>query len=126
MPFHTLLDWRLARDLFRVVQGGVLEIDADSENRVLKQWGIATNSEVLDIANSSAARFMHRGAEFVVCIKHPLEASDVHLMAPRLENFRLKVKNKYSNARGVIFIDAFSLDRDPRRVHEMAGEILDT
>jgi len=57
-----------------------------------------------------------------VIARHPLEASEQTLMAPRLVESRALAEAATPGAINTVFVDTFTLDRDPRRVIEMFDE----
>jgi hypothetical protein len=85
MAYHALLDWRLARDLFAVLSGDDLHVDTAAEASALGRWAASYGATLLDGAPATAAVFDNplRG-RFVVIARHPLEASEPALIAPRL------------------------------------------
>ncbi len=125
MAYHALLDWRLARDLFTVLQGQPLPIETASEAAALRRWADSYDAKVLDGLPAAAAIWTHpmRGT-FIVIARHPLEASEAALIAPRLADTCATAEAATPGAAGTIFIDTFTLDRDPRRVIEMCDEAL--
>jgi DEAD/DEAH box helicase/Helicase conserved C-terminal domain len=123
MAYHALLDWRLARDLFAVLSGYDLHVDTAAEASALGRWAASYGATPLDGAPATVAVFDNplRG-KFVVVARHPLEASEPALIAPRLAAARTYAESVVPDITATIFVDTFTLDRDPRRVIEMCDE----
>lgn len=123
MAYHALLDWRLARDLHRVLTGSGLKEDVGRERQAIAQWAQAYDAErVPDLGVAAAVFDKPRYGRYVVLAKHPLEASETALIAPRLAAAADRAARLYPDVEGVLFVDTFTLDRDPRRVLEMMEE----
>lgn len=125
MAYHALLDWRLARDLFQVLRGRPLEFNQVAEEAALGRWSRSYNAVTLDGLPAASARFDNplRG-RFIVVARHPLEACEGELLSPRLAEACALAEVQVPDAQGTIFIDTFTLDRDPRRVLEMCDDVL--
>jgi ATP-dependent helicase YprA (DUF1998 family) len=123
MAYHALLDWRLARDLHDVLIGHPLVPDAVEERLAMQGWAKAYGAQMLDGMPASAARFEHhRYGTHVIIAKHPLEASEQQLIAPRIADAIAAAEIEHPDADSVLVVDTFTLDRDPRRVLEMCQE----
>jgi len=123
MAYHALLDWRLARDLHRVLRGHALQIDSDAERRALGRWAASYGGQLLEGTPAAAATFEYVGqGSYVVIARHPLEAAEQTLIAPRLSDTAAIVEAQHPDANAVVYVDTFTLDRDPRRVLEMCNE----
>ncbi|KQY41878.1 DEAD/DEAH box helicase [Cellulomonas sp. Root137] len=125
MAYHALLDWRLARDLHKVLQGGALDIDAAAEGNAISRWAKSFGATVVDGFPAATARFHGLDGNFAVVAKHPLEASEQVLISPRLADCQAQVEVAMEGLDGVVFVDTFTLDRDPRRVLDMCREASD-
>jgi len=124
MSYHALLDWRLARDLLEVLEHGRLTIDTDVQAAVLLAWSRGYGA--VPLANvPGAVRFTHpRLGEHVLVVRHPLEASEISFMKDRLAEAMAEAEIEVPAARGVVFADTFTLDRDPGRVFELCDALL--
>jgi len=72
-----------------------------------------------------AVRFTHpRLGEHVLVVRHPLEASEISFMKDRLAEAMAEAEIEVPAARGVVFADTFTLDRDPGRVFELCDALL--
>jgi DEAD/DEAH box helicase/Helicase conserved C-terminal domain len=124
MAYHTLLDWRLARDLFSLLQGRHLVPDAQREHAAMARWARSYKAEQLDGTPAAAAVLRQPyGDDITVIARHPLEAAENNLIAPRLALALKHVQNAAPTARGPVFLDTFTLDRDPLRVLQIANDI---
>jgi ATP-dependent helicase YprA (DUF1998 family) len=123
MAYHALLDWRLARDLFRVLTGHGLTVDSAAEQNALRRWAASYRATPLDGLPAAAAVFDSpaRG-QFIIIARHPLEASEPTLIAPRLAETCAQAEAIAPGAATALFVDTFTLDRDPRRVIQMCHE----
>ncbi len=110
MPFHTLLDWRLARDMFMAFRGEFV-VDEDEMHRAMTSVsrgfgdGRAPSTEgfvLIERAAGTAA----------LAARHPLEAFDTQVAADRL--LAAADAAMVAGARTVIACDVFTLDRTPR------------
>lgn len=120
MAYHTLLDWRLARDLFGILRGRELATDLDREWRAVTQWTESYTADPISGLPAAAAAYEHpRIGHYAIICRHPLEASEHQLIAPRLAETQRLLRARILDLDGVVFIDTFTLDRDPRRVIEM-------
>jgi hypothetical protein len=123
MAYHALLDWRLAKDLFGLLRGDGLLVDDGAENRSLARWAESLGAQTVAGLPAAAAVYEHPlHGRIGVVARHPLEASESVLMAPRLAEGAAELESKHG-VDGVVFIDTFTLDRDPGRVLEMFEEI---
>jgi hypothetical protein len=124
MAYHALLDWRLARDLYAVLGGSALVVDTAAEAAAIGRWSSAFGGKVLAGAPAATTRYSNpKHGDFAVIGKHPLEASENTLIAPRLADAQAAAEARLPGIDGVIFVDTFTLDRDPRRVLEMCEEV---
>lgn len=117
MAFHPLLDWRLARDLFQVIQTGEINVRSIQQEKVLNQWINDFHGKRLEFANELVALVEIEGKKVVICMKHELEASDKDLTASRLR----AVEDAFEQLGEVVFVDAFTLKRDPRTIHQLVA-----
>lgn len=116
MAYHALLDWRLARDLFGLLRDGNLRIDREEESKALRRWAASFNATLLDLQDASAAVLdSPQHGKFAVVLRHPFEGSDSDVMAERLADAAADVELS-EDWQGVVFVDSFTIDRDPRRV----------
>ncbi|MGI5499359.1 DEAD/DEAH box helicase [Lentzea sp. CA-135723] len=126
MAYHALLDWRLASDLFGVLMGRGLRTQVAEESKVLERWAKAYSATMLKGTPAAAALYDDPYVgKCVVIARHPFEASDRALVAPRLADTLAVGKAQHSEA-AVVFIDTFTFDRDPGRVAEMCEEAVNT
>ncbi len=121
MAYHALLDWRLARDLFHLLRGEALRVDLADEAAAVARWSRAYNGLLLDVPGVAAA--MHTGAygKYAVVVRHAYEGSDDTVMANRLAEALAHIEAT-NPCDGIVFVDSFTLDRDPRRVLTLIAE----
>jgi len=123
MAYHALLDWRLARDLYALLRGGALEVDTIAEEKAVRRWSESFGARVVEGAPVATAHYENpKHGSFAIVAKHPLEASEKTLIPERLTEAQTFAEASLEDLDGVIFIDTFTLDRDPRRVLEMCEE----
>jgi hypothetical protein len=85
MAYHALLDWRLARDLFALLRGRELNVDTSAQERALQHWAAGFGAEMLQSLPAAASVFEHpQFGTYAVIARHPLEAAEQGLIAPRL------------------------------------------
>lgn len=124
MAYHALLDWRLARDLYRLLSGADLQIDEGKEVAALQIWSQSFKASTLDGAPAPTAHFSSPAmGEFAVIVKHPFEASENGVIAQRLADAQSFAEAALPEISGTVFVDTFTIDRDPRRVIEMFDEV---
>jgi ATP-dependent helicase YprA (DUF1998 family) len=118
MSYHALLDWRLAHDLLDVLIDRQLTIDPGEQQRALDAWARGYEATAIDSA-PGAVRFMHPLGEFILVVRHPLEASEATFLRDRLAETMALAEIEVPAAKGTVFVDTFTLDRDPGRVFEL-------
>jgi hypothetical protein len=124
MSYHALLDWRLARDLLEVLESGRLTVDTAVETAALRAWSYGYDASPLTNV-PGAVRFTHpRLGDHVLIVRHPLEASETSFMGDRLAEAMAEAEIEASDARGIVFADTFTLDRDPGKVFELCDAII--
>lgn len=119
MAYHALLDWRLARDLFRLLQGRPLSIDTVAEKQAIKRWARAYKATPINSSVPAARYDSPSEGSFAVIARHTFEASEDTLIAPRLAEAMAEIEAAEEGLDGAVFVDSFTLDRDPRRVHKL-------
>jgi len=123
MSYHALLDWRLGRDLLEVLEHGRLTIDMDAQTRALVAWSHGYDATPL-AGVPGAVRFTHpRLGEHLLIVRHPLEASESAFMCDRIAEAMAEAEVEVPHAAGIVFVDAFTLDRDPGRVFQLCESI---
>lgn len=118
MAYHALLDWRLARDLLTVLRGRPLVPDESLEHAAIAKWAEAHSADV-DPAYPAAARITGRHGDFILRVRHPLEAAETGIISDRLATAQVELEDRYPDTDGVVFVDTFTLDREPRKVLEL-------
>lgn len=121
MAYHALLDWRLARDLFGLLRHGELHIDDAEEAIALRRWATAYGATVLDSPGVAAAMLDSQYGTYAVVLRHPFEGSDAGVMAERLADAAADIEAE-NECDGVVFVDSFTIDRDPRRVLKLMAD----
>ncbi|WP_271986574.1 DEAD/DEAH box helicase [Pseudoclavibacter terrae] len=122
MAYHALLDWRLARDLFKVLQGHPLSIDTVAEATAIERWARAYKAKPIDSSVPAARYDSPSEGSFAVIARHTFEASEDTLIAPRLAEVMAEIETAEEGLDGVVFVDSFTLDRDPRRVLKLISD----
>jgi hypothetical protein len=122
MAYHALLDWRLARDLFRLLQGLPLIIDDAAETAAIDRWAHAYNAAPISSVVPAARYNSPSTGSFAVIARHAFEASEDTLIAPRLAEAMAEIEASEEDLDGVVFVDSFTLDRDPRRVLKLISD----
>ncbi len=114
MAYHALLDWRLADDLLSVMLQGQLKVDEALERQTLQRWAEAYGAEVIEGLPCGAALLESPLYGTALLLgKHPLEATETALMAPRLAEALAQAEVAEPDAEVVVFADTFVLDRNP-------------
>ena len=121
MAYHALLDWRLARDLFGLLRDGELHIDNAEESAALGRWAAAYGATVLDVPGVAAAMLDSQYGTYAVVLRHSFEGSDSDVMSERLADAVADIESE-QECDGVVFVDAFTIDRDPRRVLKLMAD----
>ncbi|MEG9247158.1 DEAD/DEAH box helicase [Arthrobacter sp. Soc17.1.1.1] len=114
MAYHALLDWRLARDLRAVLDGQALAIDISHHQQAISSWAKVYN--VTGIHNHFAACGLWENpadGRVAVILRHPLESAETGLMSARLTKATEQIRADHKNLDGVVYLDAFMLDRNP-------------
>jgi hypothetical protein len=119
MSYHALLDWRLARDLLEVLRYGQLTIDLHAQQRAVDNWAHGYGARRLD-GVPAGVRFTHpQLGEFALIGRHPLEASESTFIGDRLAETLASAEMAAPDVVGTVFVDSFTLDRDPGRVFQL-------
>lgn len=122
MAYHALLDWRLARDLFRLLKRQPLSIDTVAEAAAIERWARAYNATPISSSVPAARYDSPSEGSFAVIARHAFEASEDTLIAPRLAEAMAEIETAEEGLDGAIFVDSFTLDRDPRRVLKLISD----
>lgn len=119
MPFHPLLDWRLARDVHQLLSGRKVEIDFERQRALLNQWRLANDGEIQEMSAGPVVVSDHpaRG-KFVILPHHPLEGVTEECVTERVCELSFEVDAAFPGY-GQVFIDDFSLDRTPAVVLDL-------
>lgn len=132
MSYHALLDWRLADELFTILNGGSLHTDLAAEKRVLHKWvegydGVLLTGLSAPVVAASYESRVYK--KFGIVVRHPFEAAEANgaaLIAPRLERAFAEVTSILGAGVPVFAVDSFVLDRSPAEVFRLADLILPT
>lgn len=124
MPYHALLDWRLARDLLQVLRHGTLSVDSTRLHNALAAWARGYDGNAVE-GVPDAIRFQDtRYGDFALIVRHPLEASERNFMGRRLTSVLAQTEAAVGDEiDGVVFVDSVTLDRDPGRVFQLCAEV---
>ncbi len=121
MAYHALLDWRLARDLFGLLRDGQLHVDHAEESAAIERWAAAYGANVIDVPGVAAAVLDSPYGLYGVVLRHSFEGSDSDVMSERLADAAADIESVHE-CDGVVFVDAFTIDRDPRRVLRLMAD----
>jgi hypothetical protein len=119
MSYHALLDWRLGRDLLRVLRSGDLTVDVPRLERSVSAWTRGNHGQLLPGIPGGAKFAVPRAGDFVLIARHALEASEGDLIADRLAEALANAEVAEPAVEGIVFIDEVTLDRDPGKVFEL-------
>lgn len=113
--FHPLLDWRLGRDLFRLLIDGELETDqwAAAEHQAASAFALAFDATEVELGGGVRVIHAHDRA---LIVHHPLEratTSDYADLTNRLSDAVVDVEALVSDSSKVMFASPFDLDRRP-------------
>lgn len=124
MAYHALLDWRLARDLKDVLEGGRLDVNIPSHQKGIENWAAAYNMKVLEIPLAACALWdTPAEGRIAVVVRHPLESAEHDRMSPRLAEATRELESASMSLDGIVYVDSFSLDRDPSHVINLLRQI---
>lgn len=117
MAYHSLLDWRLAKDLRRVLDGKQLVVDVTSHQQALEKWSAAYSIQGINNSHAACA-IWDKPAEgrIAVVLRHPLESAEQSLISKRLLDATEQIEATQKDLDGIVYVDTFSLDRDPSHV----------
>ncbi|MFI6272480.1 DEAD/DEAH box helicase [Micromonospora zamorensis] len=114
MAYHTLLDWRLARDLFGLLRGLPLVPDVEVERRAVTAWATTYGAQLLDDMPAPTAVFSHPAHGRIAIIpKHPLEAYDTESASGRLANAAAAARDTVTELDATVAADSYALERAP-------------
>ncbi len=122
MAYHALLDWRLASDLFRLLQGRPLSLGEATDSAAIDRWARAYNATRIESTVPAARHESLGSGSWAVVARHAFEASEDPLIAPRLAEAMAEIEASEHDLDGVVFVDSFTLDRDPRRVFKLISD----
>ncbi|MFG1617916.1 DEAD/DEAH box helicase [Nonomuraea wenchangensis] len=132
MASHSLMDWRLARDLLTVLRGDKLQIDRTRHDKVLQAWAQDSDSQMVDLEYGSVALYGGGGwggSTVGVAVKHPLEAADT-LITSRIRRLRAEANDADLGLQSLVFLDDFLLERTPSamtaQISKFSGQIAGT
>lgn len=122
MSYHALLDWRLAGDLFALLEGKQLSVNFDYECRVLQKWAEGQGGEVVHDLRAPVAAAIYdsniMGGRFGALVRHPLEGAEEGsggVMSPRIADALSELGEKTGSI-PIVVVDSFVLDRNPASV----------
>lgn len=125
MSYHALLDWRLADDLFALLEGKQLNFDIEYERRVLQKWAEGQGGEVVHDLRSPVAAAIYDsnalGGRFGALVRHPLEGAEdgrSGVMSPRIADALSELDGRIGGT-PIVVVDSFVLDRNPASVLEL-------
>ncbi|WP_070720294.1 MULTISPECIES: DEAD/DEAH box helicase [Dietzia] len=122
MAYHALLDWRLARDLFELLEGQPLRIHEQRDRSAIERWSRAYGAIPTESHFASTRFESPQDGNFVVIAKHVFEAAEESLLSPRLAEAMAEIEATERELDGIVFVDSFTLDRDPRRVLKLIAD----
>lgn len=117
MPLHGLLDWRLGRDLLRVLRSGDLAVDNHRQEQILEKWAIGARANV-EVADGSLVAIYKKadGKRIGVLARHPLEDES---SSARLAAAVQSARDRIPAIVGTLVFDTFQLDRMPSAAFEI-------
>ena len=115
MGFHPLLDWRLAADLFSLMDTGTIDLDAwrPTEAATVRDFAHAFTGSALELANGVHAV---DGGTWAVIACHPLEIADPFGMGPRMAIAQAELEARgfgVAAGRPIQFFSSFDMLRRP-------------
>lgn len=124
MAYHAMLDWRLASDLFAVLSSQPLPNRYEEESVALADWCRAYDGVLVPGLPAAAAVIEgHLIGRVGVIVRHSLEAAESMLIAERLSDSMALLEMRQPGLDGIIFIDSFTIQRDPTQVFTMARNL---
>ncbi|WP_422733921.1 DEAD/DEAH box helicase [Micromonospora sp. WMMD558] len=114
MAYHSLLDWRLARDLFGLLRARPLAADDETERRAVAAWATTYRAQVLNDMPAPTAVFSHPAhGRIAIIAKHPLEAYDTESASDRLAYAAAAARDTVTELDAIVAADSYALDRAP-------------
>ncbi len=111
--FHPLLDWRLGRDLFTLLQGRSLSFASwrDMEHACAREFSSAFGGTAITLDGNVAGIETDSG---ILVVHHPLElisTNDLATLSDRLDEALGDAENRLGDPRGIEFASSFDLSR---------------
>ncbi len=111
--YHPLLDWRLARDLVKLLSGTPIDLQQwrSEESAAAADFREAFGGEAIELDGDVSAV---QNGESIMIVRHPLEregTSDGVALTERLEDAILDVEGRVGSLDGVRFATSFDLTR---------------
>jgi hypothetical protein len=116
MAYHSLLDWRLAADLFAVLTNGHLSPSGPRAIAALDGLRSLLKGTLIDAGAVPALTFTAKGSPWALIVKHPLAACDLDLVSPELSDTLDAALAHTRNAKRIIVADWFTLEKSPMQV----------
>lgn len=117
MAFHPLLDWRLAADLLTLLSGDRLAPPQHRSSTALN-WLENLLGGIRLTEDGSVLGITRKSQQWAVVVKHPLEACEQELAAPRLQPGLDSALKYTGDSSRVIVTDWFTLDKSPLKIIE--------
>jgi len=121
MQFHPLLDWRLARDLFNLLRDGALTPDLERDRAAATSWCEAFDGELLDTDTPTVLFENQYRDKVAIVVKHPFETIEDTIRCERLERAQQRIDALPIEVDRIIFVDAFTLDKNPGQALSLSG-----
>ncbi|WP_285244683.1 DEAD/DEAH box helicase [Pseudarthrobacter sp. fls2-241-R2A-127] len=126
MAFHPLLDWRLARDVHRLLSGVSVAVNRERQRTLLEQWRLANDGDVHELEAGPVLASSHPGrGDFLILPHHPLEGVTDECVTERICELILEAEEKFPEHTPV-FVDDFSLDRTPAIALELMQNLAES
>ncbi|MFE4959669.1 DEAD/DEAH box helicase [Streptomyces sp. NPDC056653] len=124
MAYHPLLDWRLAADLLRAMQGEELDVDRENARILLENWAADTAGagSVVELDSHPVVLF---DQTVVVAVKSPFEMVGKALESDRVTKVGDEIAQQGWDVESVVFVDDFLLERVPSRFTVQLDDFLD-
>lgn len=119
--FHPLLDWRLGRDLLRMLMGRSIDFSlwTESERTVASSFAEAFDGQLEELDGGVQAVEFTDGR--VMIVHHPLEQSSGLDLTDRLESALVDAEDRVRDPSAILWASSFDLERRPGGIAAQYG-----
>ena len=118
--FHPILDWRLGRDLVRLLGSGVLDLATWCETEELVARAFADAFDGTTLVLDGGVQGIDLGNR-VLIVHHPLERTSGVDLTERLERAVVEAEERFPGVGTIAYASFFDLDRRPGAIAALNG-----